>query len=87
MLLKQVLETIESQEGPILIHDLAAMLNIEPSALAAMVAFWARKGKLVLNDEAGETAVTAACSKCHPTNSQTTCKYIVRLPDTYAVKK
>lgn len=87
MLLKQVLDTIESHEGPILIHDLAAMLNVEPSALAAMVAFWARKGKLVLNDEAGETAVTATCSKCHPTNAQTTCKYIVRLPDTYAAKK
>ncbi|GAB4270648.1 MAG: hypothetical protein Kow0080_15320 [Candidatus Promineifilaceae bacterium] len=89
MLLNQVLETIESHEGPVLIHDLAAMLNIEPSALTAMVAFWARKGKLVLNGEDGETAVATACSKCHPTSttSQATCKYIVRLPDTYAIKK
>ena len=46
MLLRQVLQEIESAQGPISLNDLSRKLGVEPSALEGMISFLVRKGRL-----------------------------------------
>jgi hypothetical protein len=46
MVLRQVLEELESLKGPVSLNDLSRKLGVEWSALEGMIAFWVRKGRL-----------------------------------------
>jgi hypothetical protein len=46
MVLKQLLQEIESSQGPLSLDDLSRKLGVERSALEGMIAFWVRKGRL-----------------------------------------
>lgn len=45
-LLREVLTALEEAEGPLRVSDLAARLNASPDAVAGMIDFWVRKGRL-----------------------------------------
>jgi hypothetical protein len=46
MVLRQVLEALESIQGPVNLDDLGRRLGVERSALEGMINFWERKGRL-----------------------------------------
>ena len=87
-LLHQVLDEIEAANGPLTVNELGRRLDVDASALAPMIEFWVRKGRL--RDE--DTAVTeeAACATgacgttCAGANS---CVYIARMPHSYTPNK
>ncbi|MEF3275611.1 MAG: FeoC-like transcriptional regulator [Chloroflexus sp.] len=45
-MLYQILAILEQAEEPLSLHELSRRLNVEPSALEGMIAFWVRKGRL-----------------------------------------
>ncbi len=45
-MLYQILEILEQAEQPLSLAELSQRLQIEPSALEGMIAFWVRKGRL-----------------------------------------
>lgn len=45
-MLYQVLEALETADGPVSLDELSRQLQIEPGALEGMIAFWVRKGRL-----------------------------------------
>lgn len=46
MVLRQVLQEIESARGQVDLDALSSKLGVERSALEGMIAFWVRKGRL-----------------------------------------
>ncbi|MGQ9483131.1 FeoC-like transcriptional regulator [Chloroflexus sp.] len=45
-MLYQILEALETADGPVSLDELSRQLQIEPGALEGMIAFWVRKGRL-----------------------------------------
>ncbi|WP_322511350.1 FeoC-like transcriptional regulator [Chloroflexus sp.] len=45
-MLYQILEILEQAEQPLSLAELSQRLQVEPSALEGMIAFWVRKGRL-----------------------------------------
>ncbi len=46
MVLRQILQELESAQGPVSLNDLSRKLGVERGALEGMIAFLARKGRL-----------------------------------------
>lgn len=57
-MLYQVLEALQSADGPISLEELSYQLGIEQSALEGMIAFWVRKGRL---QDSAATACGGGC--------------------------
>lgn len=89
MLLTQLLAELEAARGPVNINELSQKLGIERSALAGMIDFWVRKGRLRHNDpvaaEAAEMCASGSCSCSCSCPGPTDCPYVVKLPLTYSL--
>ncbi len=87
-LLHQVLAEIEAADGPLTVNELSRRLGVDASALAPMIEFWVRKGRL--RDEDTAVAEEAACAAgacgatCAGTNN---CVYVARMPRSYTPTK
>ncbi|OAN45129.1 hypothetical protein A6A03_15540 [Chloroflexus islandicus] len=63
-MLYQILEILEQAEQPLSLAELSQRLQIEPSALEGMIAFWVRKGRLRDTAVLGCGGGGAGCT-CH----------------------
>jgi hypothetical protein len=61
-MLQQVLQALETAEGPLSLDELSRRLGIERGALEGMIAFWVHKGRLAENAMDGCGA--GSCSHC-----------------------
>ena len=83
-MLKVVLESIESADGPVRVAELSRQLGIERSALEGMIAYWVRKGRLVDDDE---TACAPASGHCFTSCSgAANCAFVAKMPKSYSVR-
>jgi hypothetical protein len=85
-MLNQVLRELQSSGGTLRLSELAARVNMEPSALDGMLTFWASKGKFAPVKIDGDSASCATpCMGSCPGASQ--CPFVAKLPKMYEVKK
>ncbi len=64
-MLQQVLREIEQVREPVSLSALARKLEVEQSVLEGMLTFWARKGRISVNDVDEQTcAMGAGCASC-----------------------
>ena len=85
MMLRQVLQELESSTGPVELNALSRKLGVERSALQGMVAFWVRKGRL--RDDyaaalAGRCAGDDCAASCRGTDS---CPLVTKLPRSFSL--
>ncbi len=65
-MLQQVLQALETADGPVSLDELSRRLGIERSALEGMIDFWVRKGRLKEQRGAcGDPGSGCTCSS-HP---------------------
>lgn len=85
-MLNQVLHEMQAAQGTVRLTELAARLNVDPSALEGMLAFWASKGRLNPVSLEGDAAACASpCTGSCPGASQ--CPFIAKMPKMYEVRK
>ena len=78
-MLSQVLRQMQAAQGTLRLNELAARLNVEPSALEGMIAFWVGKGRLNPVSIEGDTANCAApCVGNCPGATQ--CPFVAKMP-------
>lgn len=64
-MLQQVLHEIEHAREPLSLGDLARKLDVDRGTLDGMLAFWVRKGRIVVSDVDGQTCATGGgCGSC-----------------------
>lgn len=68
-LLLSVLHAIQAAGGPVTLNELSHQLEIEPSALEGIIAFWVRKGRLTTSDGTTTACGPATCSACAPADA------------------
>ncbi len=84
-MLKQVLQAIETADGPVHIAALSRQLGIERSALDGMIAFWVQKGRLQ-DSETADTACAPTSGHCGPTCTPTgRCAFVAKMPKSYSL--
>jgi len=85
-MLYQVLNEMQSAHGTLRLSELAARLNVEPSALEGMLAFWSGKGRIappVMIE--GDTASCAApCAGACPGAAE--CPFVAKMPKMWEKK-
>ena len=85
MLLKQILQELETSQGPANIADLSRKLGVERSALEGMIAFWVRKGRLT-DDYAAAVLGACASDDCGASCSGAqSCPLATRLPRSFSL--
>lgn len=86
-MLEQVLREIEASQGTINLNDLAYKLGLERSALAGMIEFWIRKGRLKVDDweleEFCEMCSGAACGGSY--QGPQGCPFVMKMPRTFSL--
>ena len=87
-MLQRVLREIEASQGTVSLNDLAHKLGIERSALAGMIEFWIRKGRLKVDDWEELEAICgmcsgAACGGSYP--GPQGCPFVMKMPRTFSL--
>jgi len=86
-MLRDVLQAVETTQGPITLAELSRRLNIDPGALDGMLQHWERKGKLVLNSGSAVACnmdcATIQCA-CSMGAGGACCPFVARLPRSYS---
>ncbi len=82
-MLHQVLQAIESAQGPLLLSDLSRQLELEPAVVAGMIAFWVRKGRLQDDDAPIENGLS--CHSQHDKCGPGGCPFVIKTPQTYSI--
>ena len=86
-MLQQVLQEIESAEGAISLNDLAYKLGVDRGALAGMIEFWIRKGRLKVDawelDAVCSACSGAACGGNYP--GAQGCPFVMNMPRTFSL--
>ena len=72
--LRQVLHAFEATAQPLSLSQMAQQLDLPPSMLEGMIAYWVRKGKI---REVGGAAPCGSCSK------SSGCHYMPEIPRSY----
>ena len=63
--LNEILEQIESSDGPLTVRELARRLDVEESALTGMLEFLQRKGRLQMyRPGENQGCVSTSCAGC-----------------------
>lgn len=85
-MLREVLLAVEESDGPITLNELSRRLEIDAGVLNAMLEHWSRKGKLVIDQNAGAACagMPATCS-CGSGANGAGCPFMARLPRSYSV--
>jgi hypothetical protein len=85
MMLRQVLQELESTTGPVDLNALSRKLGVERSALDGMVAFWVRKGRLQ-DDYATALADRCAGGDCAASCREAdSCPLLTKLPRSFSL--
>ena len=68
-MLRELLQLVETAEGPLSLTDLGRQLNVDAPVLEAMLQHWVRKGRLIVEGRgsAGEQGSRGAGVKGSPT--------------------
>ncbi len=61
-MVQQVLHALEQAQQPLSLNDLAAQVGVDTGTLEGMLAFWERKGRIVLHD--GSACMARGCGGC-----------------------
>lgn len=89
-MLRELLQLVESADGPLSLADLSRQLNVDASTLDGMLQHWVRKGRLVVDGRSGaacgEGCVSAGCG-CGSCSGLSACPFIARLPVTYRINR
>ncbi len=94
-MLKQVLQAIETANGPVHVSELSQRLKIERSALEGMILYWIRKGRLV-DDEASGAECPPSSGNCGSPRKDaslqdascggaTGCPFVIKVPKSYSI--
>ena len=88
-MLREVLQAVESAQGPITLNELSRQLHLDPRVLDGMLEHWSRRGKLVVDSGAamacaGGLMGQGRCS-CGSAVAGDGCPFVARLPKSYAV--
>jgi hypothetical protein len=85
--LHRVLQEIEAAQGSISLTDLSRKLAVDPGALAGMIQYWVRKGRLKDDSQQAEILLnschTGACGGSCP--GPQGCPFVMKLPQTYTL--
>jgi hypothetical protein len=84
-MLQAVLAALQSAESPLHVAELSRQLNIERSALDGMIAYWVRKGRLVVGDSA-ETVCSPTAGGCGASCGVASCPFTAKMPKTVTVQ-
>lgn len=88
-MLQQLLQEIKATPGPINSAELARRLGIEQSALAGMIDFWVRKGRLNVEAEEVESPTVvcsgAACAGSCP--GPRSCPFVMQMPRRFSLSE
>ncbi|MCL5429015.1 MAG: FeoC-like transcriptional regulator [Chloroflexi bacterium] len=78
-MLNQVLREMQAARGTLRLDELAARLNIEPSALEGMIAFWVSKARLKpVSIESDTENCAVPCARSCPGVTQ--CPFVAKMP-------
>ncbi|MEX1248099.1 MAG: FeoC-like transcriptional regulator [Anaerolineales bacterium] len=83
-MLSRVLREMQAAQGTLRLDELAAKVNIEPSALKGMIEFWVGKGRLQMGDEVNASPCAATCGSTCPGASQ--CPFVAKMPTMYSIR-
>jgi hypothetical protein len=88
-MLREVLQAVESAEGPITLNELSHRLNLDPRVLDGMLEHWSRRGKLIVDNGAalacaGGLMGPGRCT-CGSAATKEGCPFVARLPKSYSV--
>ena len=85
-MLQKVLDELQASRGTAQLNELAVRLNVEPSALEGMLAFWASKGRIApVVIEGGTASCAAPCAGACPGAAE--CPFVAKMPKMYEVRK
>jgi hypothetical protein len=85
MVLTQVLQELESAQGPVSLDDLSRKLGVERTALEGMIAFWVRKGRLK-EDYAAVLQGLCPGAECDSTcPGAESCRWVTNLPRSFSL--
>ena len=62
-MLHAILHEIQTTSQPVTLRELSRKLNVQPTALEGMIAFWVRKGRLVVDEGLGRASEIRVCGK------------------------
>jgi hypothetical protein len=84
-MLQSVLHEIETAGGTVNLADLSHKLNVEPGALAGMLEFWVRKGRLQRDGVPDNTICPPGpvCGGSCP--GAATCPFVINMPATFSL--
>ena len=86
-MLLRVLRAVENADGPITLTELSRRMSIDPGALEGMLAYWAQRGRLVVEGRSAAACAggcaTAGCA-CGSCAGLSGCPFSARLPRAYA---
>ncbi len=78
-LLHAVLDTLEGADRPLTLRELSAVLGVEPGAVAGMIDFWVRKGRMRIAAGPDAPACGAGCGVSAP-GCATACPFVLHFP-------
>ena len=81
-MLSRVLREMQAAQGTLRLDELAAKVNIEPSALKGMIEFWVSKGRMRLAGDEAAYACVESCGGGCPAASQ--CPLVGKVPRMYS---
>jgi len=86
-MLKQLLEELKRADSGVNLHELAAKLGVERSALDGMIAYLVQTGKLKDDDKRSESEEAAMCSSggCAGCSGVQGCPFVMTMPRSYSL--
>jgi hypothetical protein len=95
-MLSQVLRELQANQGTLRLEELAARVNMEPSALKGIIDLWVSKGRLqIATDEPSDSAcpscgpVTKTCAPTCGAGScpgAAACPFVAKMPTMYSLR-
>lgn len=83
-MLQLILQEIESAGGTVNLADLSRKLDVDPGALAGMLEFWVRKGRLRSSSQGGKFCSTSAACGGSCGGAQG-CPFVIQMPHTFSL--
>lgn len=84
-MLREVLQAIETADGPIHVAALSQQLGIERGALEGMIDYWVRKGRLQASRTADSVCAPTAGHCGGGCTGAAACPFIARMPKSYII--
>ena len=85
-MLREVLQAIETADGPVHVGALSQQLQIDRSALEGMIDYWVRKGRLQASRTADSVCAPTAGHCGGGCTGAAVCPFIARMPKSYIIE-